>query len=103
MTPNQTNVVTSTQGTDAGPNLAQTAPDQPQQHRMRRRVWGLAIFVAAFMAVIVYYGIHSRVPAESRLQTRTEQPSVAPVTVPPPKRTDQSPAIVVAGETQALT
>src|SRR5260370_6756400 len=91
MTPNQTNVVTSTQGTDAGPNLAQTAPDQPQQHRMRRRVWGLAIFVAAFMAGIVYYGIHSPVSAQSRLQTRTEQASIATVTVTHPQRTAQTP------------
>ncbi len=103
MTPNQTNVVTSTQGTDAGPNLAQTAPDQPQQHRMRRRVWGLAIFVAAFMAVIVYYGIHSRVSAESRLQARTEQAAIATVTVTQPKRTDQTQEIVLPGNTQAFT
>src|SRR5260370_358640 len=103
MTPNQTNVVTSTKGTDVGPKLAQTAPDQPQQHRMRRSVWGLAIFVAAFMAVIVYYGIHSRVSAESRLQARTEQAAIATVTVTQPKRTDQTQEIVLPGNTHAFT
>src|SRR5260370_16122020 len=99
MTPNQTNVVTSTQGTDAGPNLAQTAPDQPQQHGMRRRVWGLAVFVAAFMAVIVYYGIYSRVSAESRFQTKTEQTAISTVTVTQPKQTEQTQENVFPGKT----
>src|SRR5260370_40095719 len=87
MAPNQTNVVTSTQGTDAGPNLAQTAPDQPQQHRMRRGVWGLAIFVAAFMAVITYYGFYYPFSAESRSQSTAVIAALAPFTRTPLKRT----------------
>ncbi len=101
MTPNQTNVVTSTQGTDAEPNLTQTAPDQPQ-HGIRRRAWGVAVFVAALMAVIIYYGIHSRVSAESRLQARTEEAAISTVTVTQPKVADQTQEILLPGNTQAF-
>src|SRR5258708_18599781 len=101
MTPNQTNVVTSTQGTDAEPNLTQTAPDQPQ-HGIRRRAWGVAVFVAALMAVIIYYGIHSRVSAESRLQARTEEAAISTVTVTQPKVAAQTQEILLPGNTQAF-
>jgi RND family efflux transporter MFP subunit len=100
MTPNQTNVVTSTPGTDAGPDLAQKSPDQPQRRGIRRLSWGLAVFVTAFVAVIVYYGIHSRVSAESRLQARTEEAAIATVTVAQPKIAAQTQEIVLPGNTQ---
>ena len=102
MTPNQPNLVRSTQKTDAEPNLAQTVPDQPQQHGIRRLAWGLAVFVAAFMAVIIYYGIHSRVSAESRLQARTEEAAIVTVTVTRPKVADQTQEIVLPGNAQAF-
>jgi len=103
MTPKRTSAVRSTRQTDAEPNPAQTAPDQRQQHGIHRRTWGLATFVAAFIAAIVYYGIHARVSAESRLQARTEEAAIATVTVTQPKRTDQSQEIVLPGNTQAFT
>jgi RND family efflux transporter MFP subunit len=102
MTSNDTSVATSTQGIDAGPNHAQTALEQPRRHGMRRLAWGRAIFVAAFMAVIIYYGIHSRVSAESRLQAKTEEAAIATVTVTRPKVADQTQEIVLPGNTQAF-
>jgi RND family efflux transporter MFP subunit len=69
---------------------------------MRRLSWGFALFVAAFMAVIVYYGIHSRVSAESHLQTRTDEAAIATVTVTRPKVADQTQEIVLPGNAQAF-
>src|ERR1700704_4308049 len=97
MTPNQTNVATTTPGRDVAPNSAQTTPGQPQHYGIRRFAWGLAIVVAAFTAIIVYYGIHSRVSAESRLQARTEEAAILTVTVALPKIADQTQEIVLPG------
>jgi len=102
MTPNQTNVVTTTPGTDVAPNPAPVAPGQRQQHGIRRLAWGVALFGAAFMAVIIYYGIHSRVSAESRLQAKTEEAAILTVTVALPKIADQTQEIVLPGNTQAF-
>jgi len=102
MTPNQTNVATSAQGADAGLNPARPVLHQPQRHGVRRISSGLVVSVTAFMAVIVYYGIHSRVSAESRLRARTEEAAIATVTVARPKVADQTQEIVLPGNAQAF-
>jgi RND family efflux transporter MFP subunit len=86
----------------AMPAAQATAEFQPQQRPLRKAAWAL-IAVALFLVVAVLLGIRSRVEAESRLKTATNQAATPVVQVVYPQPGAPTQEIVLPGSTQAFT
>jgi RND family efflux transporter MFP subunit len=86
----------------AMPAAQATAEFQPQQRPLREAAWAL-IAVALFLVVAVLLGIRSRVEAESRLKTATNQAATPVVQVVYPQPGAPTQEIVLPGSTQAFT
>ena len=102
MTPNQLNGTKNEAQAEVEPEKAQVRSQQIQRRGLRRLALGTAVFIAVFMALVIYYGIHSRVSAESRLELTTEQASIPTVNVIHPQLGARTQEIVFPGNTQAF-
>ena len=100
MTPSQS-TETSNQQTEIAPALPQE-PQQLQRRSLRRLTLASAVSIIVFVGLIIYYGIHSRASAESRLQLTTEQASIPSVSVIHPQLGARTQEIVLPGNTQAF-
>jgi RND family efflux transporter MFP subunit len=76
---------------------------QPQPGISRRTAIIILAAALAAIALLLYYGIHSRVAAESQLAQRTEEAAVPTVVVIHPKEGAPTDEIVLPGVTQAFT
>ena len=104
MTPNQTNAITEKQATETKliPVQSPAQAQQAKPHGWRRITVGTAVFAACLIALVVIYGIHSRVSAESALQATTERNSVPAVMVTHPQPAPRTQEIVFPGNTRAF-
>lgn len=99
---NETNATTAKQ--EVEPGLTQSSAPAGQRHP---RGWGrLAVgsvaFVACMIAVVIFYGIRSRLSAETALQVNADRSSVLTVTVTRPQPAPHTQEIVYPGNTQAF-
>jgi RND family efflux transporter MFP subunit len=80
------------------------SPDsaQPQPGISRRTAIIILVAALAAIALLLYYGIHSRAAAESQLAQRTEEAAVPTVVVIHPKEGAPTDEIVLPGVTQAF-
>ena len=101
MTPNQQTAKPDKE-VESVPEPVQPGPQPVQRRSLRRLALGSAVSFAIFMALVIYYGIHSRVSAESSLQVTTEQASVSTVNVIHPQLGARAQEIVLPGNTQAF-
>jgi len=106
MTPNQATETPNQQAETGPPPALQPPeprrPEKVQRRSLRRLALASAGSVAVFMALIIYYGIHSRASAESRLQLTTEQASIPTVNVMHPQLGAHTQEIILPGNTQAF-
>jgi RND family efflux transporter MFP subunit len=63
----------------------------------------LLLAAVAIFALVLYFGIHSRVVAESRLKQRTEEASIPTVNVIFPREGAPTQEIILPGNTQAFS
>ena len=102
MGPNEQNVTI----TPKPETSEQQTPDSPTNGFApgpgRRGALLFATIALAVVAVVIYYGIHSRAAAESRLKQRTEEAAIPIVAVVFPKEGAPTDEIVLPGVTQAL-
>jgi RND family efflux transporter MFP subunit len=87
---------------------AQTMQPGPDEFRAssrarRRKVILVAAAALAFLALVIYSGIHSRAVAEARLEQRTEQAAIPTVDVVFPQEGAPTQEIVLPGNTQAFS
>jgi RND family efflux transporter MFP subunit len=102
MTPNQTNAITDKQATETK-LISVQSPAQAQQaepHGWHRIAVGTAVFVTCLIALVIIYGIHNRVSAETALQATTERNSVPAVMVTHPQPAPRTQEIVYPGNTR---
>src|ERR1700729_94736 len=103
MTTGENNVATSPEPEamelkSSGSHQSGVAPG-PIRHR------GVALFAAiaaAFVGAVIYWGIHSRAAAESRLKQQTEEGAIPTVSVILPRQGAPTNEIVLPGVTQAF-
>ena len=69
----------------------------------RRTTILVAAAALAFLALVIYSGIHSRAVAEARLEQRTEQAAIPTVDVVFPREGAPTQEIVLPGNTQAFS
>jgi multidrug efflux pump subunit AcrA (membrane-fusion protein) len=100
MTPSQS-TETPNQQTEIAPALP-PEPQPVQRRSLRRLTLASAVSIIVFVGLIIYYGIHSRASAESRLQLTTEQASIPSVSVIHPQLGARTQEIVLPGNTQAF-
>jgi RND family efflux transporter MFP subunit len=83
----------------------QTARPSTDGFHLRRGAWHqTAVFVAAAaLALLIYFGIHSRAAAESQLKQRTEEAAIPTVAVVFPREGAPTQEIVLPGNTQAFS
>jgi RND family efflux transporter MFP subunit len=103
MTPNKENVTI----TPKPETSEQQTPDSPTNRFVagpgrRRAALSFAAVVLALVAAVIYFGIHSRAAAESRLKQRTEEAAIPIVAVVFPKEGAPTDEIVLPGVTQAF-
>jgi RND family efflux transporter MFP subunit len=72
---------------------------------LRREAWHqtAVLVAAAALALLIYFGIHSRAAAESRLKQRTEEAASPTVAVVFPREGAATQEIVLPGNTQAFS
>jgi len=98
-------VTTAPERISIAPEPSQQASDvRPPESVVHRRT-GLVISAAALVVLILllYFGIHSRVAAESRLKQRTQEAAIPTVAVTFPKEGAPTQEIVLPGTTQAFS
>jgi RND family efflux transporter MFP subunit len=103
MTPNKENVTI----TPKPETSEQQTPDSPTNRFVaepgrRRAALSFAAVALALVAAVIYFGIHSRAAAESRLKQRTEEAAIPIVAVVFPKEGAPTDEIVLPGVTQAF-
>ena len=87
--------------------IVQTNPPEiPEQKPLRtglpRGVLVLLAVTAVVLAVVIVFGIHSRLAAETRLQQVTDQTAIPSVNVTHPQLGDRADELVLPGNTQAF-
>lgn len=102
MTPKETNTTTEQQPTETTMIQAPAPAGQPEPRGWRRVALGIGLFAACLTAVVIIYGIHSRVSAETALQVTTDRNSVLSVTSTHPQPAPHTQEIVYPGNTQAF-
>jgi len=98
-------VTTAPERISIAPEPSQQASDVRRPELVVHRRTGLVISAAALVVLILllYFGIHSRVAAESRLKQRTQQAAIPTVAVTFPKEGAPTQEIVLPGTTQAFS
>jgi RND family efflux transporter MFP subunit len=81
---------------------AAVAEQKPSPPRLPKGVLVLIAATAFVLAVVVVFGIHSRVAAEARLERVTEQAAIPSVNVIHPQPGRRTPELVLPGNTQAF-
>jgi RND family efflux transporter MFP subunit len=90
----------ATQGAETSPaEISETKPPQGKLPKSALVVLGAA---AVMVAIVVVFGIHSRVAAETRLQQATFQAAIPSVNVAHPQPGDRAQELVLPGNTQAF-
>src|SRR5215472_448046 len=84
---------------DISENLATATPNIPTGERPRRS-WLKTFLIAAVVAGILIFGIHSRIKAEASLRTVTAQMAVPSVSIVQPKRAAPAQEIILPGNIQ---
>src|SRR5579859_5800502 len=102
MTPNELSSTVEHQTTEVSPAPAAAQAEKVEGPGSRRFAVGTAVFVACLIAIIVLYGIHSRVSAETALQASTDRDAVPSVNVTHPQPAPKTQEIVYPGNTQAF-
>jgi RND family efflux transporter MFP subunit len=99
------NVTTAPERISIAPEPSQQASDVRRPEFVVHRRTGLVISAAALVVLILllYFGIHSRVAAESRLKQRTQEAAIPTVAVTFPKEGAPTQEIVLPGTTQAFS
>jgi RND family efflux transporter MFP subunit len=103
MASSEENVTTSTE-----PKMVEGQAVQPSTDgfHLRRGAWhqtAVLVAAAALVALVTYFGIHSRAAAESRLQQLTEEAAIPTVAVVLPRDGAPTQEIVLPGNTQAFS
>src|ERR1700728_114227 len=80
-------------------DISETKPPQAKPPRGGLVVLGAAVLV---LVIVVVFGIHSRVAAETRLQQATSQAAIPSVNVAHPQSGDRAQELVLPGNTQAF-
>ncbi|MGA8621536.1 MAG: efflux RND transporter periplasmic adaptor subunit [Candidatus Sulfotelmatobacter sp.] len=89
-----------TKVTEASPGEISEA--KPPQRKFSRGVVVLLTATAVVVAIVVVFGIHSRLAAETRLQQATNQAAILSVSVAHPQPGDRAQQLVLPGNTQAF-
>jgi RND family efflux transporter MFP subunit len=99
------NVTTAPERISIAPEPSQQASDVRRPELVVHRRTGLVISAAALVVLILllYFGIHSRVAAESRLKQRAQEAAIPTVAVTFPKEGAPTQEIVLPGTTQAFS
>jgi RND family efflux transporter MFP subunit len=99
---NQSKATVSDATEVAGTSPAEISETKPPQGKFPRG--GLIVLgaTALVVAIVVVFGIHSRVAAETRLQQATFRAAVASVNVMHPQLGDRAQELVLPGNTQAF-
>jgi RND family efflux transporter MFP subunit len=89
------------------PEIVETNPAEiPEQKSLRtglpRGVLVLLAAAAVVLAVVIVFGIHSRLAAETRLQQATDRAAIPSVNVEHPPLGDRTQELVLPGNTQAF-
>lgn len=82
--------------------LAVTLEQTPSSPSLPRGVLILLTAMAVVIAVVVVFGIHSRLAAESRLERVTDQAAIPTVNVTHPQLGNRAQELVLPGNTQAF-
>ena len=102
MESSEENVTTSTE-----PKMVEGQAAQPSADgfHLYRGAWHqtAVLVAAAALALLIYFGIHSRAAAESRLKQRTEEAAIPTVAVVFPREGASTQEIVLPGNTQAFS
>jgi RND family efflux transporter MFP subunit len=105
MTPSEENVTTSPEPETSKAETLEPSPDgfqsRPAAHR-RTAILVAAAALAVF-ALVIYFGIHSRAVAESRLTQRTQEAAIPTIAVVFPREGAPTQEIVLPGNTQAFS
>jgi RND family efflux transporter MFP subunit len=103
MTPNEENVTTAPKPETGEPQTPEAPTSQFAPGPGRRR-WALLFAAVALVLVagVIYYGIHSRAAAESRLEQTTAEEAIPTVAVVFPKEGAPADEILLPGVTQAF-
>ena len=80
----------------------QNAPLPARAFRRGRTTLLFAVSAILVLVLVLYFGIHSRVAAESRLKQRTEEAAIPTVAIAFPKEGAPTQEIVLPGTTQAF-
>jgi RND family efflux transporter MFP subunit len=80
-------------------DISETKPPQGKPPRGGLVVLGATVLV---LVIVVVFGIHSRVAAETRLQQATSQAAIPSVNVAHPQSGDRAQELVLPGNTQAF-
>lgn len=102
MTPNELSSTVEHQTTEVSTAPAPVPREKVERPGSRRFAVGTAVFIACLIAIIVLYGIHSRVSAETALQASTDRDAVPSVNVTHPQPAPKTQEIVYPGNTQAF-
>ena len=81
---------------------AETLEASSSQSRLPGSFLLLLALTAAVIAIVVVFGIHSRLAAETRLQQTTNQAAIPSVSVTHPHPGDRAQELVLPGNTQAF-
>jgi RND family efflux transporter MFP subunit len=89
--------------TEAAETRSTAVPEQkPSPPRLPRGVLVLLAATAVVLAVVVVFGIHSRVAAEARLERMTDQAAIPSVNVIHPQLGNRAQELALPGNTQAF-
>jgi RND family efflux transporter MFP subunit len=105
MSSNEANKTTAPEAETIEAKSAPPNPDgsQPQPGIRRRTATIVAAAALAAIALLLYFGIHSRAAAESRLKQRTGEAAVPTVDVVYPREGAPTQEIILPGNTQAFS
>jgi RND family efflux transporter MFP subunit len=81
---------------------AEISEAKPPQRKFSRGIVVLLAATAVVIAIVVIFGIHSRLAAETRLQQATNQAAIPSVSVTHPRPGDRAQELVLPGNTQAF-
>ena len=105
MTLSEENVTTTPEPEAIEAQTVQPSPDgfHSRPGARRRTAILVAAAVLAVLALMIYFGIHSRVVAESRLTQRTQEAAIPTVAVVFPREGAPTQEIILPGNTQAFS
>jgi RND family efflux transporter MFP subunit len=103
MTPKEENVTITPEPETSEPETPEPPTPRLAPVRPRRTLLLFATIALVLVAAVVYFGIHSRAAAESRLEQRTEEAAIPSVDVIFPKEGAPADEVVLPGVTQAFT